>query len=125
MKRSPLKTKPRKHKTEISLRQYGVESFRIWIHSLPCATCDQWHLGVHASHVISKVPRGRGTWRDIIPQCFRCHSEFHQKGRLSFCQARGWPPERLSELAAGYAKEWEELQSGHLSTISRTSEPTT
>jgi hypothetical protein len=58
---------------------------------------------------LAKSRGARGTWKDAAPQCAACHTEFHQKGRLSFCQARGWPLERLAELAAGYAAEWEAI----------------
>lgn len=98
----------RDKKDERFARQFHSKEFVEWIKDQPCSTCGKWSLLPDASHVRSRG--AGGTWRDIIPQCWACHQEFHQKGRLSFCQARGWPPERLSELAAGYAREWEELQ---------------
>ena len=113
-------------------RQFHSTEFVEWMQAKPCCTCTPdcgtlsncWLQGerqrvfvdrdgygiphgpwIEVSHVKSRG--AGGTWRDTIPQCAACHAEFHQKGRATFCSSRGWPLERLSELAAGYAAEWE------------------
>ena len=115
MKRSPLKTKPNKIKSKRFAEQYHSAEFVCWIHGHPCSTripgilCDYWPIHESVASHVSKSKGAGGTWRDVAPQCEKCHRELHQKGPATFCQARGWPLERLSELAAGYAREWEAI----------------
>lgn len=109
MKRSPLKTKPNREKAAARFaRQFHSKEFVEWMQAQRCATCMRGPLIPHSevSHIHSRG--AGGTWRDTIPQCKPCHADFHRMGRETFCSRRGWEShERLSELAAEYAREWE------------------
>lgn len=128
MKRSPLKTKPNREKKAARFaRQYHSTEFVEWMKAKPCCCralmCSigiahsetfeyvtgypgiAYKIESEVSHVVSRG--AGGTWKDAVPMSPACHREFHAKGRRTYCQARGWPLERLSELAAGYAAEWE------------------
>ena len=85
-------------KESIELVQYGPKEFRAWLHEQPCATCGAQGIAIHQSHMISKRPKGRGSWRDSIPQCWVCHEEFHRIGRKTFCTNRGMAHDWLLAL---------------------------
>lgn len=107
MKRSPINPRNRSRMSKLFIRQFhSVERVK-WIGSQPCATCgieptDEKRS--HNSHMVGKI---RGTWRDIIPQCWQCHGVHHQPPEWYL---EKWPIERLRELAAKYAEEWTEKE---------------
>lgn len=135
MKRSPLKTKPKigslvqegewkvkfvgfrskqAKKDERFARQFHSREFVEWMQAKPCCCGECGGLSggfagrrreVH--HVKSRG--AGGSWKDTVPLSWACHGELHTRGQKTYCQARGWPLERLSELAAGYAAEWEAI----------------
>lgn len=119
-KRTRVLAREAERKKERFARQFHSTEFVEWMKSKPCCCghpfCSMRGSISATSACLYQVPsevshirsRGAGgTWRDTVPMSPACHHEFHQKGRATFCTSRGWPVERLAELAARYAKEWE------------------
>lgn len=108
MKRSPLKTKLNRERAAARFaRQFHSAEFVEWMRSRACDCCYKHTPCMEVHHV--KTRGAGGTWRDTVTLCLWCHNAIHREGVATFCRARGWPLERLSELAAVYAEEWEAL----------------
>ena len=64
-----------------NLRQFGTKAFRKLVAEMNCCACgnpppSQLH------HV--KTRGAGGTYRDIAPLCYRCHSDIHNVGSKTF-----------------------------------------
>lgn len=62
-------------------RQFGPTGYVAWLLSHPCITCGD--PATDPSHAARSRGAG-GTWKEMVPQCRRCHQELHDKGASAF-----------------------------------------
>jgi len=53
------------------------------IRQMPCVVCDAPPLS-EPSHIKSRGSGGPDTAWNVFPKCRPCHSDWHQKGRMTF-----------------------------------------
>lgn len=108
MRRTPLRARKRPEpinrdrRGKLSLKQYGEDSFILWLHGLVCGIPGCEARDVEQAHAKSRG--AGGTWRDSLPLCRAHHREQHQLGLLTFETKYGVD---LRSLAAATVALWE------------------
>lgn len=77
-----------------------------WVKSRPCDGCTS-RRGCDNHHIIARKPRGRGTYRDIIPLCRWCHQEWGNGGGQTFARNHGIDPRALADALEA---NWQKVQ---------------